>query len=67
MADSEQDDMYEDAVGSGDEEQRVKTRKTASGRVLIHSKEGTTFKHLALSPHMPCCWAATSSTARCCS
>eukprot|EP00966_Prymnesium_polylepis_P035078 815080-Prymnesium_polylepis.1 len=39
-------DMYEDAEDSGDEEQRVKTRKTASGRVLIHSKEGTTFKHL---------------------
>eukprot|EP00966_Prymnesium_polylepis_P320235 7376611-Prymnesium_polylepis.1 len=50
MADSEQDDMFEDAEDSGDEQQRVKprklTRKTASGRVLIHSKEATSFKHL---------------------
>eukprot|EP00966_Prymnesium_polylepis_P101518 2351132-Prymnesium_polylepis.1 len=46
MADSEQDDMFEDAEDSGHEKQRVKTRKTASGRVLIHSKEGTSFKHL---------------------
>ena len=38
--------MFEDAVDSGDDEQRVKTRKTASGRVLIHSKEGTNFKRL---------------------
>jgi hypothetical protein len=45
MADSEHDEMFENAE-SGDEQQRVKTRKTASGRVLIHSKEGTTFKHL---------------------
>ena len=30
MADSEQDDMFEDAVDSGDDEQRVKTRKTAT-------------------------------------
>jgi|EP00966_Prymnesium_polylepis_P282246 hypothetical protein len=46
MADSEHDEMYEDAEDSGDEQQRVKTRKSASGRVLIHSKEGTSFKHL---------------------
>eukprot|EP00966_Prymnesium_polylepis_P126372 2922509-Prymnesium_polylepis.1 len=46
MADSEHDDMYEDAVDSGDEQPAAKTRKTASGRVLIHSKEGTAFKHL---------------------
>ena len=38
--------MFEDAVDSGDDEQRVKTRKTASGRVLIHSKEGTNFTSL---------------------
>eukprot|EP00966_Prymnesium_polylepis_P313244 7238278-Prymnesium_polylepis.1 len=43
MADSEQDEMFGD---SGDEQQRVKTRKTASGRALIHSKEGTNFTHL---------------------
>eukprot|EP00966_Prymnesium_polylepis_P094956 2198873-Prymnesium_polylepis.1 len=46
MADSEQDDMIEDAEDRGDEQQHVKTRKMASGRVLIHSKEGTSFKHL---------------------
>ena len=46
MADSEHDDMYEDAEDSGDEQQRVKTRNTASGRVLIHSKEGTNFQRL---------------------
>eukprot|EP00966_Prymnesium_polylepis_P317382 7332709-Prymnesium_polylepis.1 len=45
MDDSEQDEMYEDAEDSGGE-QRVKTRKTASGRVLVHSKEGTAFEHL---------------------
>eukprot|EP00966_Prymnesium_polylepis_P152661 3526263-Prymnesium_polylepis.1 len=38
--------MFEDAESGGDEQQRAKTRKTASGRVLIHSKEGTIFKHL---------------------
>ena len=43
MADSEHDEMFE---SSGDEQQRVKTRKTASGRVLIHSKEGTNFTSL---------------------
>eukprot|EP00966_Prymnesium_polylepis_P303654 7014428-Prymnesium_polylepis.1 len=46
MADSEHDETFEDAESSGDEQQRTKTRKTASGWVLIHSKEGTTFKHL---------------------
>eukprot|EP00966_Prymnesium_polylepis_P093162 2157016-Prymnesium_polylepis.1 len=46
MADSEHGETFEDAEDSGDEQQRVKTRKTASGPVLIHSKEGTTFKDL---------------------
>ena len=46
MADSEHDEIYEDAEDSGDERPAAKTRKTASGRVLIHSKEGINFKHL---------------------
>eukprot|EP00966_Prymnesium_polylepis_P120734 2789837-Prymnesium_polylepis.1 len=46
MADSEHDDMFEDAEGSGDDLPRAKTRKTASGRVLIHSKEGDSFSRL---------------------
>eukprot|EP00966_Prymnesium_polylepis_P032768 762504-Prymnesium_polylepis.1 len=33
MADYKQDDMFEDAEDSGDEQQRVRTRKTVSGRV----------------------------------
>ena len=45
MADSEQDDMYEDARDSGDE-QPAKTRKTAGGRVVIKSKEGESYKAL---------------------
>ena len=46
MADSEHDEMFEDAEDSGDDQPRAKTRKTASGRVLIHSKEGDSFKKL---------------------
>eukprot|EP00966_Prymnesium_polylepis_P288047 6653115-Prymnesium_polylepis.1 len=39
MADSEHDEMYEDAKGSEDKRPK-KTRKTAGGRVVIKSKEG---------------------------
>ena len=46
MADSEHDEMYVDAEDSSDEQPATKTRKTASGRVLIHSKEGTNFQRL---------------------
>eukprot|EP00966_Prymnesium_polylepis_P202788 4698183-Prymnesium_polylepis.1 len=66
MADSEQDETFEDAEDSGDEQQRIKSRKTASGRVLIHSKWRAPPSPTS-SPPMPCCWAATSSTAPCCS
>ena len=40
---SEHDEKFEDAEDSGDDgqiEQPKKTRKTASGRVIIKSKEG---------------------------
>ena len=46
MDDSEHDDTYEDAEGSGDEQQPAKTRKTAGGRVVIKSKVGETYKAL---------------------
>jgi hypothetical protein len=46
---SEHDEKFEDAEGSGDDEQieqPKKTRKTASGRVIIKSKEGESYKAL---------------------
>ena len=46
MDDSEHDETFEDAEGSGDDEQPKKTRKTAGGRVIIKSKEGESYKAL---------------------
>ena len=46
MDDSEHDETFEDAEGSGDDEQPKKTRKTAGGRVIIKSKEGESYKTL---------------------
>jgi hypothetical protein len=46
---SEHDEKFEDAEDSGDDEQieqPKKTRKTASGRVIIKSKEGESYKAL---------------------
>ena len=47
MDDSEHDETFEDAEGSGDDEQPKKTRKTAGGRVIIKSKEGESYKTLS--------------------
>jgi hypothetical protein len=46
MADTEDDEEFQDVSGGEDDEQPKKTRKTAGGRVIIESKEGESYQAL---------------------